>query len=131
VWGIVPAGARDAANAVLLDAAGQPLSMVPIIDGRFAFRDLGSGQYSVALQTATGRELARSSIVDLSAGGEVEAIFEAARRAAAALPPAASPGGGIGTTGWILIGAAAAGIATAIVVLSDDDEDAPVASPTR
>lgn len=133
VWGNVPAGAAAASNAVLLDAAGKARAMVPIVDGKFAFRGIGPGHYTVALQTIEANVLARSLPVDLAAGGEVEAIFGRDTPPAAALPPSATPppvitGGGPGTTGWILIGAAAVGI-TALIIATNDDEG--VASPSR
>jgi hypothetical protein len=136
VWGSVPATVSDAANAILLDAAGNTLSMVPIVDGKFAFRDLPPGQYAVALRAAAGREVARSLPVDLAAGDEKEAVFSGDKAAAAVPPPASAPatppattGGGLGRTGWILIGAAAVGITTAVVIATNDDEG--VASPSR
>jgi hypothetical protein len=137
VWGSVPAPVSDAANAILLDGAGNTLSMVPVVDGKFAFRDLPPGQYSVALRAAAGREVARSLPVDLAAGEEQEAVFSGDKAAAAVPPPASAPatapattgGGGLGRTGWILIGAAAVGITTAVIIATDDDEG--VASPSR
>jgi hypothetical protein len=132
VWGNVPTSVSGAANAVLLDGTGKTLSLVPVMDGKFAFRDLPAGQYYVALQTATGQELARSFPVDLAGGGEMEALF-GRDTVAAVPPPSAAPvvttGGGLGTTGWILIGAAAVGITTAIVIATNDDEG--VASESR
>ncbi len=132
VWGTVPQGVSEAANAVLLDNAGKILVMVPIVDGKFAFRDLGPGQYVVALQSGSGRELARSYSVDLTSGSEQEAIFSRDRVPAAVLPSAAAPpvttGGGISKTAWILMGAAAVGITTAVVIATTNDN---VASPSR
>jgi hypothetical protein len=135
IWGVAPQGAASAANAVLLDAAGKTVTMVPVVDGKFAFRDLPAGQYVVALQTATGQELARSLAVDLGSGGEAEALF-GRDTVAAAVPPgstvpaaAAAKGGGLGTTAWILIGAAAVGITTAVLIVTNDDEG--VVSPSR
>ena len=129
VWGTAPAGAESAANAVLLDATGRVVATVPVVDGKFAFREVAAGQYNVVLQTATGQEIARSLTVNIAAGAEAEALF-GATRAVAAVPPA---GGGLGTTGLLLIGAAAVGITTAIVILAndDDDEDDGLASPSR
>ena len=134
VWGTAPAAASSAANAVLLDMAGNTVATVPVIDGKFAFRDVVPGQYQVSLQTATGQELARSLTADLATGAEVEAIFGSSSAAAAVLPgstAAAATGGGLGTTGLILIGAAAVGITAAVVILANDDDDDAVASPSR
>jgi hypothetical protein len=135
IWGATPQGASSAANAVLLDAAGKTVTMVPVVDGKFAFRDLPAGQYVVALRTATGQEFARSLAVDLDSGGEVEALF-GRDTVAAAVPPgstvpaaAATTGGGLGTTAWILIGAAAVGITTVVLIATNNDEG--VASPSR
>jgi hypothetical protein len=132
VWGSVPSYASDAANAVLLDGAGRTLLTVPVFEGKFAFRNASPGQYAVALQSGSGRELARSLPVDLAAGLEAEAIFDR-DRLPAAIPPSSTPppvttGGGIGTTGWILIGAAAAGITTAVIIVAQNEN---VASPSR
>ena len=129
IWGTVPAGASAAANAVLFDTVGNRVMMVPIVEGRFAFRDLPPGQYVVALQTGAGQELARSLTVALGSGLEAEAVFATNPTPAAVPPPAPAAGGGISTTAWILIGAAAAGITTAIVLATDDDEKS--ASPIR
>jgi hypothetical protein len=126
VWGAAPQGASSATNAVLLDATGKTLTMAPVVDGRFAFRDLPAGQYVVALRTATGQELARSLAVDLRSGGEVEALFGRDTVGAAVPPGSTAPatvttGGGLGTTAWILIGAAAVGITTVVVVATNND----------
>ena len=131
VWGTVPPSASAATNAVLIDATGKSGGLVPVIDGKFAFRDVPAGQYVVALQTATGQELARSLSLELGSGSEVEALFSR-DNAAAAVPPgstAAATGGGLGTTAWILIGAAAVGITTAVVIASNNNDN--VASPSR
>jgi hypothetical protein len=97
--------------------------MVPIAGGRFAFRDLPPGQYVVALQTATGDELARSQPADLASGAEVEVLFGSdATPAAAAL---LATGGGLTTTQVIALAAGALGITTAIVIAHK------VASPSR
>jgi hypothetical protein len=128
VWGVAPGGASSAVNALLLDATGKTLATVPVVDGKFAFRDVGAGQYTVLLQNAAGQELARSLPVTIASGAEAQALFSADRAVAAAAVPAAA-GGGIGTTGWILIGAAAVGITTAIVIATNDDEG--VASESR
>ena len=135
IWGSAPLSASTASNAVLLDATGRIATMVPVVDGKFAFRDLPAGRYFVALQTGTGQELARSLPVDLPSGGELEALFGRDTVAAAVPPGSTAPlatsaaGGGLGTTGWILIGAAAVGITTAVVILANDDDG--VASPSR
>jgi hypothetical protein len=135
VWGNVPLSASAATNAILLDSTGKSGGMVPVIDGKFAFRDVPAGQYVVALQTGTGQELARSLPVDLGSGAETEALFSR-DNGAAAVPPgstapaaAAATGGGLGTTGWIIIGAAAVGITTAVIIASNNDTN--VASPSR
>lgn len=132
VWGSVPSYVTDAANAVLLDPAGRTLLTVPIFEGKFAFRNLSPGQYTVALQSGSGRELARSLVADLPAGLEAEAVFDRDRLPAAVPPSDAAPvvttGGGLGTTGWILIGAAAVGITTGIVIAAQNEN---VASPSR
>ena len=127
VWGTAPAGASSAANAALLDTTGKTLATAPVVDGKFAFRNVAAGQYTVLLLTATGQEIARSLPVVILSGAEVEALF-GTDRVAAVVPPAA--GGGLGTTAWILIGAAAIGITTAIVIATNDDEP-DVASPSR
>jgi len=135
IWGNAPLSASTATNAVLLDATGRTATMVPVVDGKFAFRDLPAGRYFVALQTATGQELARSFPVDLPSGSEMEALFGRDTVAAAVPPGSTAPvapaaaGGGLSTTGWILIGAAAVGITTAVVILANDDDG--VASPSR
>lgn len=126
VWGAVPQGQEGVANAVLLDASGKTLSMVPVVDGKFAFRDVAPGDYTVALYTASGQQVARACPVQLGSGAALEAVFTCAPAAA---PVAAATGGGLSTTAWILIGAAAAGITTAIVIASGDDEG--TASPFR
>jgi hypothetical protein len=134
VWGSAPPSASAATNAVLLDVTGKSGAMVPVIDSRFAFRDVPAGHYVVSLQIGTGQELARSLQVDLGSGSEVEALFARGNAGAAVPPgstaPAAATGGGLGTTGWIIIGAAAVGITTA-VILATNDNDTNVASPSR
>lgn len=126
VWGAAPATA--AVNAVLLDSTGLTMATVPVVDGKFAFRDVAPGRYTVSLQTGTGQELARSLPVDLASGGEVEALF--GRNVAAAAVPTAAAGGGPSTTAWIVMGALAVGITTAVVIAANDD-DTNVASPSR
>jgi hypothetical protein len=127
IWGEVPSGVSgNAANAVLQDAAGRVVATVPVIDGKFAFRDVAPGEYVVVLQDGAGRALATSQGVSFASGATAKAIFDATRLPAAAVP---AGGGGIGTTGLILIGAAAVGIGTSIVVLSNDNDGNP--SPSR
>lgn len=127
IWGEVPSGVSgNAANAVLQDAAGRVVATVPVIDGKFAFRDVAPGEYVVVLQDGAGRALATSQGVSFASGATAKAIFDATRLPAAAVP---ASGGGIGTTGLILIGAAAVGIGTSIVVLSNDNDGNP--SPSR
>lgn len=125
VWGGVPQGLDGAANAVLMDASGKTLAMVPIVDGKFAFRDVAPGEYTVALQTSTGQQITRSCSLSLAIGAEREVSFDCAP------PPAAAPAAphASSTTKWILIGAAAAGVATAVVIATSGDEG--VASPIR
>jgi hypothetical protein len=125
VWGEVPASAASAANAVLLDASGNVVNTVPVVDGKFSFPNVQPGRYFVLLTDAATAELARSHAADLVSSGVVKALFDET-------PPAAivpTSGGGIGTTGWVLIGAGAAGITTAIIIASDEDEG--VQSPAR
>lgn len=125
VWGVAPASASTAVNALLLDATSKSLATVPVVGGRFAFRDVAAGQYTVALQSATGQELARSMLVVIASGAEAEALFSSEVAAAAVVAA-----GGIGTTAWILMGAAAVGITTAIVVATNNNDN-NVASPIR
>jgi hypothetical protein len=125
IWGVAPASASWSVKALLVDATGTTLATVPVVDGKFAFHEVGAGQYTVLLQDAAGQELARSQPVTIASGNVSEALFGADRVAPAAVA------GGIGTTGWILIGAAAVGITTAIVIAADSDDDTNVASPTR
>lgn len=135
IWGNAPESASTASHAVLLDASGKTVATVPVVGGKFAFRDLPAGHYLVALQTATGQELVRSFAVDLASGGEMEALFSRDTVPAAVPPGATAPavagteGGGISTTGWILIGAGAVGITTAIVIATNGNDN--VASPSR
>jgi len=126
VWGTVPSGLEGTANAVLMDASGKTLSMVPVVDGKFAFRDIAPGDYVVGLYTASGQQIARACPLALASGSELEAVFTCGPLPAAVAPVAK---GGISTTAWILMGAAAAGITTAVVIATNDDEG--VASPIR
>ena len=125
VWGTVPEGAKDTANAVLLDSSGKTIATVPVIDGKFAFRDVAPGDYTVGLYTAAGLQVTKACPLQLASGSVLEAAFTCAPLAAAVVPAA----GGISTTAWILMGAAAAGVTAAIVIASDEDEN--VASPIR
>jgi hypothetical protein len=126
VWGFVPQAASSAVNAALDNLAGTGGGMVPIVDGRFAFRDLPPGQYVVVLQTATGVELARSRPVDLASGAEVEALFGSDDTPAAAVPPGAgAAAAGLTTTQKIALAAGAVGLATVIIIAHN------VASPSR
>jgi hypothetical protein len=118
ISGTVPQGAKNAANAILMDSAGNNLSMMPIAEGRFGFRDLAPGKYVVALFTASGQQIERSCPLDLTSGSALQTSWDC--------QPVA---GFISTTGWILMGAAAAGITTAVVIATDDDEGP--ASPIR
>jgi hypothetical protein len=127
VWGAVPRGLEGVANALLLDASGKTLAMVPIVDGKFAFRDVAPGEYTVGLYTASGQQVTRSCSLSLARGAEKETSFDCPPPAAQPVAPA--PRGGLSTTTWILLGAAAAGVTTAIVIATSGDEG--VASPTR
>ena len=98
---------------------------MPVVDGKFAFRDVVPGQYVVVLQDGAGQALATSQGISFASGATTKALFDATRIPAAAV----AGGGGLGTTGWILIGAAAVGITTAIVIATDDDQG--VASPSN
>ena len=124
IWGSVPQGQEGVTNAVLLDASGKAITMVPVVDGKFAFRDAAPGEYTVGLYTASGQQVARACPLQLSSGSELEALFTCGR-----LPAAPVTKGGISTTAWILMGAAAVGITTAVVIASDEDEG--TASPIR
>jgi hypothetical protein len=130
--GSVPAGIEGVANAVLQDASDKTISMVPVVDGRFAFRNVAPGEYSVGLYSASGQRVARSCPVTLATGAAREASFDCPVPAAAAPTATTSTAvarGGIGTAGWIVIGAAAVGITTAVVIATNKDEG--VASATR
>jgi hypothetical protein len=128
IWGEVPAGvSANAANAILQDGTGRVIASVPVVDGKFAFRDVIPGQYVVVVQDGAGNALATSQGMSFASGATTKAIFDATRVPAAAV--AGGGGGGIGTTGWILIGAAAVGITTAVVIATNDDEGS--ASPSR
>ena len=75
VWGAVPEGAEGAVNAVLLDSSGKTITMVPVVDGKFAFRDVAPGDYTVGLYTASGQQIDRSlpaaALERLRAGGRL------------------------------------------------------------
>jgi hypothetical protein len=117
VWGVAPETA--AVNALLLDSTGLTVATMPVVNGKFAFRDVAPGQYVVVVQDGAGRALATSEGISQASGAVNKALFGATRVPAAAVT---SGGGGLGTTGWILIGAAAAGITTAVIIASNDDE---------
>ena len=126
IWGEVPAEvAGNAANAVLQDTTGRIVATVPVVGGKFAFRDVVPGQYVVVVQDGAGKALATSQGISFASGATTKALFDATRIPAAVV----AGGGGLGTTGWILIGAAAVGITTAIVIATDDDQG--VASPSN
>jgi len=134
IKGSVPAGIEGVANAVLLDASDKTISMVPVTEGKFTFRNVAAGEYYVGLYSASGQRIARSCSVTLASGAAREASFDCPVPAApaAATPTAATTTaarGGIGRTGWILIGAAAVGITTAVVIATNQDEG--VASAIR
>ena len=124
IWGEVPQGVTNAANAVLQDGSGRVIATAPVVGGKFAFRDVAPGQYVVVLKDGAGQALATSEGISQASGAVNKAVFGASRVPAAVV----ASGGGLGTTGWILIGAAAVGITTAIVIASDDDEGAASAS---
>ncbi|HSD29202.1 MAG TPA: hypothetical protein VLL75_18010, partial [Vicinamibacteria bacterium] len=119
VNGTVPGGVEGVANAVLQDPPGKTVSMAPVTEGRFVFRNVAPGDYYVGLVTASGQQIARSCALSLVSGAARETSFDCATPAA---PPPAAPaatapaatGGGIGTTAWILMGAAAVGFTTAV-----------------
>jgi len=125
IWGEVPASVLpNAANAVLQQNV-RVVAMVPVIDGKFAFRDVPPGDYVVIVQDGAGRTLATSQPVSFPSGAIAKAIFDATRVPAAVVPS----GGGLSTTAWVLIGAAAVGVTTAIVIATNNDQG--TASPTR
>jgi hypothetical protein len=137
ISGTVPGGLEGVANAVLQDASGKNVTMVPVTGGKFTFKSVAPGEYFVALFSVTGQRIARSCSVALATGTQRETSFDCPVPAAAppaaptapAPPAAAAARGGIGTTGWVLIGAAAVGITTAVVIATNKDEGA--ASPIR
>jgi hypothetical protein len=125
IWGEVPGGITNAANAILQDGSGRAIATVPVIDGKFAFRDVVPGQYVVVLQDGAGRALATSEGISFASGATTRALFGATRVPAAVVPA----GGGLSTTAWVLIGAAAVGVTTAIVIATNNDQG--TASPSR
>ncbi len=132
IKGSVPAGIEGVASAVLQDTSGKDVSMVPVTEGRFTFRNVAPGEYWVGLYSASGQRIVRSCSVALASGAAKETSFDCPAPAAAPPPattPAAAARGGIGKTGWIVIGAAAVGITTAVVIATNQDEG--VASATR
>jgi hypothetical protein len=118
VWGEVPSWAGSASNAVLLDSSLNVVASVPVIGGQFAFENVVPGQYWVALNDASGVELARSRAAQMSLGAVVKAIFDES------IPPAAlaTGGGGFGTTAWILTGIGVAGIGAIVYFATNDDD---------
>src|SRR5512135_3637324 len=76
IKGSVPAGIEGVANAVLQDASGKTLSMVPVTEGKFTFRNVAPGEYYVGLYTASGQRIARSCSVTLASGAAREASFD-------------------------------------------------------
>jgi hypothetical protein len=135
IKGSVPAGIEGVANAVLQDASGKNLSMVPVTDGKFTFRNVAAGEYYVGLFSVSGQRIARSCSLTLAIGAAKETSFDCPVPVAAVPPPTAAATttavahSGIGRTGWIVIGAAAVGITTAVVIATNNDEG--VASPVR
>ena len=135
IKGSVPAGIEGVANAVLQETSGRNISMMPVTDGRFTFRNIAPGEYYVALYSATGLRIARSCSVTLASGSAKETSFDCPAPAAAPVStttPTTTPAvahGGLGRTGWIVIGAAAVGITTAVVIATNKDEG--VASASR
>lgn len=135
IKGSVPAGIEGVANAVLQDASDKTISMAPVTEGKFTFRNVAPGDYFVGLYSASGQRITRSCALSLASGASRETSFDCPTPAAAAAPTAApaaattASGGGLGRTGWILIGAAAVGITTAVVIATNEDEG--VASATR
>ena len=126
LWGEAPSDVvANAANAVLQDSSGRPVLTVPVVEGRFAFRDVPPGDYVVLLQDGAGKTLARSQTASLTSGAVTKALFASTR------PAVAVVGGekGLGATGWVILGAAAVGITTAVVVASRGDQG--TASPSR
>ena len=55
VWGSAPASASAATNAVLLDGTSKTVATVPVVDGKFAFRDVPAGEYVVVLHSPRAR----------------------------------------------------------------------------
>jgi hypothetical protein len=139
ISGTVPGGVEGVASAVLQDAAGRSLAVVPLADGRFVFRNVAPGDYFVALFGASGQRIARSCSLAVATGAQRETSFDclAPAEAPPAGPAAPAPAsaaavagrGGMGTTGWVLVGAALVGITTAVVIATNGDEGP--ASPTR
>ena len=135
-FGPTPSGAtrprarRTAVNAVLLDATGKIVATVPVVDGKFAFRDVAAGPvHRASSRTPPGQELARSLPVTIASGAEAggpvrrrpappAAAARRRRRAASAPPPGSSSA------------RRRSGITTAIVIAANDDET-DVASPSR
>src|SRR5512143_2431170 len=88
IKGSVPGGIEGVANAVLQDASGKTISMVPVTEGKFTFRNVDPGEYYVGLYSASGQRIARSCAVSLATGAARETSFDCPTPAA---PPAAAP----------------------------------------
>ena len=82
ISGKVPAGIEGVANAVLQDASGKNLSMAPVTDGRFTFRNIAPGEYYVAL-FGLGSTLGMAAISGVAGASLSRTAVEG--RAAAAL----------------------------------------------
>jgi hypothetical protein len=135
IKGSVPAGIEGVANAVLQDTSGKNLSMVPVTEGKFTFRNVAAGEYYVGLFSSSGQRIARSCSVTLATGATRETSFDCPAPAAAPVSSTTTPAAttaaahGMGRTGWIVVGAAAVGITTAVVIATNKDEG--VASGSR
>jgi hypothetical protein len=138
VWGIVPQGEKDVVRAVLLDDSGRALARVAVTDGRFVFRDLAPGGYTVGLHAASGRQVARTCPLQLLRGSEMEALFDCGpapatpRRPGAATPTGAatrtgtaSARGGVGAIAPTLAASAATGLTEAALTRGGVDATAP------
>lgn len=129
IWGEVPANLKvHATTAILLDAAGNPVASMPIVDGKFAFPSVAPGTYKVAVNNSAGATLATSEPVAFRADAVAQAFFRNDNPAGAA---AATQGHHIGTAGWIAMGAVACGIAGGIIYHHNHHHDDGNASPSR
>ena len=125
IWGQVPQGlSGNVSSVVLLDLNGNVVATVPVVDGRFEFRDVVPGNYTVQLKDATGGVLATSPTVNLTGGGVVKVIFTG-NAIVGAVPPA----GGHSTALIVAGGAIAIGIGTAIVI--NNSKNNPPNSPKK